>query len=248
MSRSPDSILPLLRKGAYVVVGDGSSTAAIPLQSGVQTPLADPEDDLSEAALVFGHGEAQRVGTFRFFLDGQRWEWSDAVARMHGYEPDTVVPSTELLLQHKHPDDRPHVAAALDRVLLGDPFSSRHRIIDTSGRTHWVIVVSERSFDDNGAVIGTSGFYIDVTESFQSDVTTVVSEIAESRAQIEQAKGVLMAAYGISAERAFDILVWRSQEMNIKLREVAARFLAALAGRLSSDSVSQIDHALLTLE
>ncbi|EHI43673.1 hypothetical protein OPAG_06962 [Rhodococcus opacus PD630] len=46
---------------------------------------------------VFG-GEPQRVGSFRFFLDGQRWERSDAVARMHGYQPGEIAPTTELLL------------------------------------------------------------------------------------------------------------------------------------------------------
>ncbi|ETW21797.1 hypothetical protein MGAST_23670 [Mycobacterium gastri 'Wayne'] len=28
---------------------------------------------------------------------------------MHGYEPGSVVPTTKLLLSHKHPDDRAHV-------------------------------------------------------------------------------------------------------------------------------------------
>jgi PAS domain S-box-containing protein len=198
--------------------------------------------------LVVGPGEPQRVGRFRFYLDGQRWEWSDAVARMHGYEPGTVVPTTELLLQHKHPADRERVAAVLDRVLTGEPFSSRHRIIDTAGRTRWVVVVGDVLCDDAGAVIGTTGFYVDVTESLQSNINSAISEVTASRAQIEQAKGVLMAAYGISAERAFDILVWRSQETNIKVRDLAARFLAAVAGNISSSSVSEVDRALLTLQ
>lgn len=48
--------------------------------------------------------------------------------------------------------------------------------------------------------------------------------MADARAAIEQAKGVLIAAYGISAERAFDVLVWRSQETNLKVRDLAVRF------------------------
>ncbi|MEZ0362163.1 PAS and ANTAR domain-containing protein [Mycobacterium sp. pUA109] len=198
--------------------------------------------------LVVGQGEPQRVGRFRFFLDGQRWEWSDAVARMHGYQPGAVQPTTELLLQHKHPEDRPQVAAVLDRVRQGEPFSSRHRIIDTNGRTHWVIVVGDRMLDDAGTVIGTAGFYTDVTDVLQSDVSTAVSDAAESRAVIEQAKGVLMVAYSISADRAFDILVWRSQETNVKVRDLAARFLSALSGKLPANVLSDIDHTLLTLE
>jgi len=69
--------------------------------------------------LIIGHGEPQRVGRFRFFVEDQRWEWSDAVARMHGYEPGTVVPTTELLLEHKHPDDRDNVAARIASVAIG---------------------------------------------------------------------------------------------------------------------------------
>ncbi|ULN54681.1 PAS and ANTAR domain-containing protein [Mycolicibacillus parakoreensis] len=192
--------------------------------------------------------EQQRVGRFQFFLTDRRWVWSDTVARMHGYEPGAVVPTTELLLHHKHPDDRPEVAVVLDRVQSGEPFSSRHRIIDTGGHTRWVIVVGDYMRGADDAVIGTAGFYVDVTEVLQSDVSTAVSEVTESRAVIEQAKGVLMAAHGISAERAFDILVWRSQETNIKVRELAGRFVEAVVGRMSPGTVSQIDHALLTID
>ena len=102
--------------------------------------------------------------------------------------------------------------------------------------------------DEAGAPIGTTGFYIDVTESLQSEITSVLSDVAAARAQIEQAKGVLMGAYGISAESAFDILVWRSQETNVKVRDLAAHFLAAIAGQVSPDTRTHIDHALVTVK
>ncbi len=165
---------------------------------------------------------------------------------MHGYEPGTVVPDPELLFEHKHPQDRQRGADALQRVLHGEPFSSRHRIIDTAERTHWVIVVGDPMLDDVGAVIGTDGFYIDITETLQSDITSGVTQATASRAVIEQAKGVLMATYGITAERAFDVLVWRSQETNVKLRDLAGRFLAAMAETIPADSRSKTDHTLLT--
>ncbi len=206
------------------------------------------EDELNAVDLVLGLGEPQRVGRFRFFLDGQRWEWSDPVARMHGYEPGAVEPTTALLLQHKHPEDRERVAAVLEHALQGKPFSSRHRIIDTAGHTRCVVVAGDRMLDDTGALIGTSGFYVDVTDSLHTDISNVLSAVAEARARIEQAKGVLMAAYGITAQRAFDILIWRSQETNLKLRDVADRFLNALVSKASPETQSRIDRALLTLE
>lgn len=206
------------------------------------------EQELGAVDLVLGLGDPQRVGRFRFFLDGERWEWSDTIARMHGYEPGEVEPTTELLLQHKHPDDRERVAAVLANVRNGKPFSSRHRIVDTAGRTRCVVVAGDRMVDDAGALTGTTGFYIDVTDSLHSDITHVLEAVADARSRIEQAKGVLMTAYGISAERAFDILVWRSQESNLKVRELAARFLAAVAGKASADTRTHVDHALLTLD
>lgn len=191
--------------------------------------------------------DSQRVGRFRFHIDGQRWEWSESVARLHGYEPGTVTPTTDLLLRHQHPDDREQVAAVLDKVVDGEPFSSRHRIIDTAGRTRWVIVVGDRMLDDAGDVVGTSGFYVDFTDTLQSDISTAVSKVAEARADIEQAKGLLMAAYGISADRAFDILVWRSQETNVKVRVLAREFITSMAGGLPADTRKQVDRALLSV-
>ena len=86
---------------------------------------------------------------------------------MHGYEPGSVVPTTELLLSHKHPDDRQHVQDQLDHLLhFGGSFSSRHRFIDTAGREHTVIVLADRMLDDSGAVVGSEGYYIDLTDTF----------------------------------------------------------------------------------
>jgi hypothetical protein len=59
----------------------------------VQSVAPGVAGEPSVVDLVIGVGEPQRVGRFKFFLDEQRWDWSDAVARMHGYEPGTVVPT-----------------------------------------------------------------------------------------------------------------------------------------------------------
>lgn len=53
-------------------------------------------------------------------------------------------------------------------------------------------------------------------------------EALASHAEIEQAKGVLMAVHGINAEQAFAVLAKQSQRENIKVRDVAARFLDAV--------------------
>ncbi|WP_418190776.1 ANTAR domain-containing protein [Amycolatopsis albispora] len=58
---------------------------------------------------------------------------------------------------------------------------------------------------------------------------TQLRRAMESRAVIEQAKGILMAARGITADQAFQELVDRSQHENVKLHTVAERFVAQMS-------------------
>lgn len=194
-------------------------------------------------------GDTQATGRFQFFLADQRWVWSDDLARMHGYQPGQVQPTTELLLSHKHPADRATVAEILHHVQEDGLFSGRRRMVDAKGKTHWVVVVSDHMVDRCGEVIGTQSYYIDVTAGVQSDVTAAMESVVKARVLIEQAKGVLMAAYGVDADRAFEILRWRSQTTGVKLKDVAAQFIQALAAAgFTSDLVTLIDHLLLTNE
>jgi PAS domain S-box-containing protein len=216
-----------------------------------EEPMTGIEDSHVDEALA--GGEAQRVGWFRFYFDDERWEWSPQVQRMHGYEPGTVVPTTKLVLSHKHPEDKGKIAATLEEIRrTSKPFSTRHRIVDVQGRVHHVVVVGDRLHDDDGAVIGTHGFYVDVTplmDETQHQVTEAVAEIAETRGSIEQAKGMLMLVYRITSEAAFELLTWRSQETNVKLRVLAeqiARDFLELEYHDTLPARSDYDRLLLT--
>lgn len=214
-------------------------------------PTSDPAVDDPAATTA----RNPQVGWFRFHFAGERWEWSPEVEAMHGYAPGTACPTTELVLSHKHPEDRRHVAAMLDDVRHHhQSFSTRHRIVDTAGRTHHVIVVADTLTDDDGAVVGTHGFYVDVTPTEhqeQQRVSAAIAEIAENRATIEQAKGMLMVVYGITAEAAFDLLRWRSQEGNVKLRLLAEQVVAdflQLAQSEKAPTRAAYDNLLLTAD
>lgn len=198
-------------------------------------------------------GCPQRMGTFRFYFADERWEWSEQVELLDGYQPGTVTPTTELVLAHKHPDDRNQIAATLDDIrCTHGAFSTRHRIIDVQGSIHHVIVVANQLVDAIGTAIGTEGFYVDVTPSEQERQDTLdveVAKIAENRAFIEQAKGMLMVVYGITATTAFDLLKWRSQENNVKLRRLAQQIVTeflALSQKGAHPLRSAYDNIVLT--
>jgi PAS domain S-box-containing protein len=199
-------------------------------------------------------GRRQHAGWFRFHFDDDRWEWSPEVEVLHGYQPGTVAPTTELVLSHKHPDDLEHIARLLAEIRHDHrSFSSRHRIIDTAGTVHHVIVVADTLTDADGAVVGTRGFYVDVTPTQDNErrLTAAIAEIAENRAVIEQAKGMLMVIYGITADAAFDLLRWRSQEANVKLRRLAEQVVddfVSLTQRGQAPGRAAYDNLLLTAD
>jgi PAS domain S-box-containing protein len=192
-----------------------------------------------------------RAGGFRYLFVGNRWEWSDEVARMHGYEPGTVTPTTELVLAHKHPDDRAIVAGLLEQARRrGSPFSSRHRIIDARGHERLVMVVGDLLTDDRGAPAGVEGFYLDVTEQVNADMQAQLSEairaVSARRAVINQAMGMLMLRYELDADSAFLLLSRLSQESNVKVRDLAAHIVADTAARraLLDEAADHIDALL----
>lgn len=215
--------------------------------------LGGTEQD-SELDRALTGGQAQTVGRFRFFIEEERWEWSSEVQQMHGYEPgDMPNPTTAQVLSHKHPEDVDHVIVALDDTRRTKAaFSTRHRMIDTAGRTHQITVVGNPIRDDQGTVIGTEGFYIDVSpaeSAYQDRISADVDTIVDRRAVIEQAKGMLAVVYGLEDTASFELLRWLSQRTNTKLQSLAellvARFRALSAPVLPERH--EYDNALMSL-
>lgn len=206
-----------------------------------------------DSALTIGKG--QTVGRFLYFIDDQRWEWSDEVQRIHGYRPGEMPnPTTDLVLSHKHPDDFAYVTGILEESRrTRSAFSTQHRMIDKQGYIHRVNVVGDLLRDDDGSVIGTQGFYIDVSSAeaaFQDKVTEGIAGAVEQRAVIEQAKGMLGVVYGLEESAAFGLLKWLSQRTNVKVRKLAMRLVSRfreMSGPMLPER-SAYNHALMTLD
>src|SRR5699024_5247772 len=190
------------------------------------------------------------VGGFSFHLREDRWDWSCEVARMHGRAPG-FVPTTAEVLAHKHPDDRAAAEQMFTSGVAG-PWRSHHRITRTDGRIREVIVVAfpSRSGAPEDEI---EGFYIDVTDTFererQQTLTRAMADVAERRAVIEQAKGMLTLVYRIPADRAFDVLTWLSQRANIKVHTIASTLIAQMRTRPVDDlpGREEFDRLLLTI-
>ncbi|MEU0494584.1 ANTAR domain-containing protein [Mycobacterium sp. NPDC006124] len=83
----------------------------------------------------------------------------------------------------------------------------------------------------------------------EARISDAVRDIAEQRAFIEQAKGMLMFIYGLDEHAAFDLLRWQSQQHNVKLRALAEQVvkdIAELGKRNPLPNRLEHDRVLLT--
>ncbi|MER7174430.1 PAS and ANTAR domain-containing protein [Streptomyces mesophilus] len=175
----------------------------------------EPSDNTGEVTGVFVHR-----------LTEDTWWWSDEMYRLHGYEPDAVTPSSRLLRKHQHPDDVDRIDAILAAAReTGEPFACYHRILDAADRDLKVVVVGDGRLDDEGVVVTLRGFFIDVTTPVAKEASEAAERDIEraraTQATIDQARGILMALYGIDADLAFRVLRRHSQHTNTKLRDLA---------------------------
>lgn len=67
------------------------------------------------------------------------------------------------------------------------------------------------------------------------DVADSIQRALQTRAPIEQAKGVLMAVHGIDADQAFEILRRESQTTNVRLHTVAENLVARVSSPTAAD-------------
>jgi hypothetical protein len=173
-------------------------------------------------------------GSFRYTYASDSWWWSDQVYRIHGFGPGDVVPTSHLMLTHKHPDDR---AAAANLFVLahatGQEFCLWHRVVDASRRVREVLSVGGGVRHEDGVLAEIRGYMVDLTEAKRRvtarDVDDAVRASAQSRAAIEQAKGALMLIYHTDESHAFELLRDYSQLGNVKVRDVAGVIAAAVA-------------------
>jgi hypothetical protein len=172
-------------------------------------------------------GEAEcAAGTFRYDAATQRLDWSDELYALHGYSRGEIVPTLDLLLSHKHPEDRDRCQDIFASACAsGGYFCSYHRLIDARLREHRVLTAGE-ALVEAGTLRVVDGFIIDLTSTMHWETERASREAVEgaigTRSTIEQAKGILMGALRIRSDAAFQLLATYSQQTNIKVASTAA--------------------------
>ncbi|MDQ0100286.1 hypothetical protein J2S96_004029 [Arthrobacter bambusae] len=190
------------------------------------------------------------AGTFLLDPLSGKADWSDGLFNLHGYDRGEVVPTLELLMSHKHPDDRPRAMEILTQVLRdGGHFCIYHRIIDARGNVRRVLTAGNARSGPTGtaAVEGTT---IDLTSTLRRETEQAAREAVAganaTRGVINQARGILMGRLLVNSEAAFKLLVTCSSMTNVKVAVLAShlvRVADADEGPEAMDEFIRVLHA-----
>ena len=183
-----------------------------------------------------------RAGRYRYDRSSGAWWWSPEMFALHGLPPNATVPSTELLLQQQHPEDRTRLLQAITTACTaGEAFSLETRVRRADGAVRAVVLLGEPDLDPTGGVRGVEGMCVDITDgrpstseadavrALETEVTQLRAAMA-SRAAIEQAKGILMLLTSCRDQTAFDLLGHISSHTHRKIRDVARAITESATG------------------
>jgi hypothetical protein len=181
------------------------------------------------------------AGRYQYDAATGRWQWSPGLYSLLRVTPGPNPPTIEMLLAHLHPDEHATAMADLAACTRGVAFSAEQRFRRADGTEFLATVVGEPETDDAGTVTAVTGIVVAVPRRPAVDeaerVRALETEVAQlhtamaSRAQIEQAKGVLMLLTGFTEQACFDLLGHISSHTHRKVRDLAREITASAAGR-----------------
>jgi PAS domain S-box-containing protein len=184
---------------------------------------------LPDAALLDAFAAAvvatDRAGVIFYF--------NAAAEQMYGYTREEMLGANVMSLLVEPVDQIP-AEEIMSTVLAGHRWSGHFQVRRRDGSTV-VVRITDTPIKENGQVVGVIGVAEDVSDeptTAQAAVTARIESKAlqladqmrqamETRAVIEQAKGMLIAAHGCTADEAFELLSDSSQRTNRKLRDIA---------------------------
>lgn len=109
--------------------------------------------------------QAAGLGSWELDLDSGDVIWSDNLFRLMGLEVGEVEPTVDYFLSHTHPDDRPELRAAVDRLRAGGEVEFvEYRIIRPSGEVRYMRVFRATRVDEAPGPRRVIGAVQDVTE------------------------------------------------------------------------------------
>ena len=174
---------------------------------------------------------------------GRIFYFNRAAEQLYGYSRQQMLGANvmELLVE---PVDQISAEEIMSSVLSGHRWSGQFRV-RRSGGAVIVVRITDTPISEHGRVVGVIGVAEDIAGDSSVDAAAVSERIEsrsarladqmrqamESRAVIEQAKGMLIGAHGCTPDQAFQMLSESSQRANRKLHDLATAMVQGAQNR-----------------
>ena len=174
---------------------------------------------------------------------GRIFYFNRAAEQLYGYSRQQMLGANvmELLVE---PVDQISAEEIMSSVLSGHRWSGHFRV-RRSGGAVIVVRITDTPISEHGRVVGVIGVAEDIAGDSSVDAAAVSERIEsrsarladqmrqamESRAVIEQAKGMLIGAHGCTPDQAFQMLSESSQRANRKLHDLATAMVQGAQNR-----------------
>jgi GAF domain-containing protein len=169
--------------------------------------------------------------SFTAAFDGQLAVDADELQYQRGYGPcldagraGELFLVTDMRAEQRWPDYARHAADLGVRSSLSVPLpfqgASIGALNNYARETDAFVEADVRLGEEVAAFVAIAVGNAEAASRATTDVTNMRRAMA-SRSVIEQAKGILMERYKVTAEQAFTLLTHASQRSNVKLRDVA---------------------------
>jgi PAS domain S-box-containing protein len=143
---------------------------------------ASRSDD--QRALLESAERVAQIGSWEWTRETGELLWSDNLFRLFGFEPGSVTPSSDLVLEMTHPDDRERQAREVERVRRGATDQRfGYRIVRTDGSTRY-LRSTLAEIDPDGKRHKILGTVQDVTDQRRSE-REIAAHVAVSESIVE---------------------------------------------------------------
>lgn len=184
--------------------------------------------------------ETAAIGGAEIDIEAGSLRWTDEVYRMHGLSPTDDVSLDEVVSRY-HPDDRPAVVEAFERLKTHEePYDLELRVDSPDDQTRWVRSVAEPRVGDDGTITGAIGIFEDITERKAAE-----QELRETKERLDLAvEGAELGVWDWDVET--DMVAFNDQwatMLGLSPDEVEGHF-DTWAERLHPDDADRVKAAL----
>ncbi len=205
------------RRGDRTVVRrDGTSirvlTFARPLldESGAVVAMVGASEDVTDLRLAEQRTRnltehfslalrAGGLGTWRWDISSGTTVWDERLEALFGLAPGQFDGTFDSYIARLHPDDRDGVLQEVDEaVRSASTYRVEHRVVWPDGSVRWIVGAGGATVDEHGAVTGTIGCAMDVTDRVAQDLErqhlAAVAEEAAERERVQRERLEFLAA------------------------------------------------------